>query len=53
MKRYADDKRYVKTSDIQVGDSVLVRQEQPNKATPPYKGRPIDSSLQEGLPGSG
>ena len=37
MKRYNGDKRYVKTSDIQVGDSVLVTKEQPNKAIPPYE----------------
>ena len=36
MKRYADD-RYMKTSDIQVGDLVLMKLEQPNKPTPPYE----------------
>ena len=34
MKGDADNKRYVKPSDIQLGDSVLVRQETSNKAMP-------------------
>ena len=48
MKRYADDRRYVKTSDLQVGDSVLVRQEQPNKATPPYEEDPLTVVYRKG-----
>ena len=34
MKGYADNKRYVKTSDLQIGDTVLVRRQAGNKATP-------------------
>ena len=34
MKGYAENKRYVKTSDIQIGDSVLVRRQAVNKASP-------------------
>ena len=48
MKKYADNRRYVKTSDLQVGDSVLVRQEQPNKATPPYEEQPLKVVYRKG-----
>jgi len=41
MKGYADNKRYVKPSDIQVGDSVLARKEAINKATPVYEAEPL------------
>ncbi|EDO38428.1 predicted protein [Nematostella vectensis] len=36
MKKHANKKRQVKTSDIQVGDSVLTRREVKNKGTPAY-----------------
>ena len=41
MKCYADNKRNVKTSDIQIGDSVLVRRQAVNKATPAYETEPL------------
>jgi len=41
MKGYANNKRYVKPSDIRVGDSVLVRKEAINKATPAYEAEPL------------
>ena len=37
MKGYADSKRYVKTFDIQIRGSVLVRRQAVNKATPAYE----------------
>ena len=48
MKGYADNKRYVKPSDIQVGDSVLVRQETSNKATPAYETEPLEVQYRKG-----
>ena len=33
MKGYADNKRYVKTPEIQMGDSVLVRRQAVDKVT--------------------
>ena len=48
MKGYADNKRYVKPSDIQVGDSVLVRQETSNKATPAYETEPLQVQYRKG-----
>ena len=50
MKGYADNKRYVK-SDIQVGDSVLVRQEAINKATPAYEAEPLRVQCRKKAPG--
>lgn len=41
MESYADNKRYVKTSDIQIGDSVLVRKQAVNKVSPPYETEPL------------
>ena len=41
MKECADNKRYVKPSDIQVGDSALVRREAINKTTPAYEAEPL------------
>ncbi len=41
VKSYADKKRYVKTSDIQIGDSVLVRRHAVNKASPAYDTEPL------------
>ena len=38
MKAHADRKKTVKTSDIQVGDAVLVKQKPSSKASPPYEG---------------
>ena len=40
MKRYADDKRYVKVSDIKEGDAVLVKQQKRNKLTHAYDPQP-------------
>ncbi|KAK3739257.1 hypothetical protein QZH41_000263 [Actinostola sp. cb2023] len=37
MKEYADKKRHTQPHDIQVGDSVLVRQEKRNKFTTPFE----------------
>jgi len=48
MKGYADDKRYVKPSDIQVGDSVLIRQETSNKATPACETEPLQVQYRKG-----
>ena len=40
MKQYADQKPYVKQSEIQVGDSVLVKQSDKTKAMTPYEPTP-------------
>ena len=48
MKGYADNKRYVKTSDLQIGDSVLVRRQAGNKATPPYETEPLQVQYRKG-----
>ena len=48
MKGYADNKRYVKPSDIQVGDSVLVRREAINKTTPAYEAEPLRVQYRKG-----
>ena len=42
MKAHADRKKNVKTSDIQVGDSVLVKEDLSSKAPPPYEGEPLE-----------
>lgn len=47
MKGYTDNKRYVKPSDVQVGDSVLVRKEAINKATPAYEAEPLQGGSQK------
>ena len=41
MKAHADRKKNVKTSHIQVGDAVLVKQEPSSEASPPYEGEPL------------
>ena len=41
IKGYADNKRYVKTSDIQIGDLVFVQRQAVNKATPAYETEPL------------
>jgi len=41
MKEYADNKMYIKPSDIQVGDSVVFQKEAINKATPAYEAEPL------------
>ena len=48
MKGYADNKRYVKPFDIQVGDSVLVRRETVNKTTPAYEAEPLRVQYRKG-----
>ena len=41
IKGYADSQRDVKPSDMQVGDSVLVRREEINKTTLVYEAEPL------------
>ena len=48
MKAYADNKKVVKTSDIQMGDSVLVRQDARRKATPPFEEEPLKVQYRKG-----
>ena len=48
MKGYADNKRYVKPSDIQVGDSVRVPREAINKTTPAYEAGPLRVQYRQG-----
>ena len=48
MRGYADNKRYVKPSDIQVGVSVLVRKEAINQATPAYETESLQVQYRKG-----
>lgn len=48
MKADADRKRNVKTSDIQVGDSLLVKQDFSSKASPPDEGEPLEVQHRKG-----
>ena len=47
-KSYADNKRYVKTSDNQIEDSVLVCIKAFNKASPPYETKPLQVKYRKG-----
>jgi len=48
MKSSADAKAYVKMSNIQVGDQVLIRQPKINKTTPPYHPHPYEVMSRNG-----
>ena len=48
MKAHADRKKNVKTSNIQVGDAVLVKQELSSKASSPYEGEPLEVQYRNG-----
>ncbi|GFO32122.1 30S ribosomal protein s2 [Plakobranchus ocellatus] len=48
MKHYADCKSYIKRSDIQIGESVLVRQSVKTKPTIPYEPIPYVVSNKKG-----
>ena len=48
MKCYADNKRNVKTSDIQIGDSVLIQGQAVNKAMPAYETEPLQVQHRKG-----
>ena len=48
MKCYADNKRNIKTSDFQIGNSVLVRRQAVNKATPAYETEPLQVQNRKG-----
>ena len=41
MEAYADNKKVLKTSNIQMGDTVLVKQDAHRKATPPFEEEPL------------
>ena len=47
-KRYADRKRYVKTSSIQVGGAVLIQNEKKGKLEPKYDPRPYTVVAKKG-----
>jgi hypothetical protein len=51
MKRYADNKQYVKPSQLQLGDAVLVRQQKTNKLSTPYDPRPLVITDKKGTMG--
>ena len=40
-KKYVDEKRHAKTTNIQVGDEVLVKQNKTNKFTPKFNTEPL------------
>ena len=48
MKAFEDRKRNGKTSDIQVRDSVPVKQDLSSKASPPYEGEPLEEQHRKG-----
>ena len=48
MKLYADNKRHTRVSDLQVGDSVLVRQPKENKLTTPFNPQPLEVIQKKG-----
>jgi len=48
MKGYAGNKSFIKPSDIQVGDSVLVRQDTSKKATTAYETEALQVQYREG-----
>ena len=48
MKNYAEAKRHVSSTDIQVGDTVLVRQPKKNKLTPYYNPKPMQVTAKKG-----
>lgn len=48
MKASTDRKKVVKTSDIQVGDSVVVRQGASSNAMPPFQDKPLKGQYQNG-----
>ena len=48
MKVYADNKRHTKLSDLQIGDSVLVRQPKENKLTTPFNPEPLEITQKKG-----
>ena len=48
MKRYADNKQYVKSSQLQLGDTVLVQQKT-NKLSTPYDRKPLVITDKKGI----
>lgn len=40
-KEYVDEKRHAKTTNIKVGDEVLVKQKKTNKFTPKFRTQPL------------
>lgn len=48
MKAHADRKKNVKTSNIQVGDAVLVKQELSGKTSSPYEDEPLEVHFRKG-----
>ena len=48
MKRYADNKRHASDSNIQIGDTVLVRQKRSSKLTPFYAAKPLQVTAKNG-----
>ena len=47
-KAYSDRRRHAKQSDLQVGDTVLVRQPRRNKLSTPYDARPLEIITRSG-----
>ena len=48
MKNYAEAKRNISTTDIQVGNTVLVREPKKNKLTPYYNPNPMQVTAKKG-----
>ena len=41
MKKYSDHRQHSKTTDLKIGDTVLIRQPKKNKLTPPFNPKPF------------
>ena len=48
MKKYADDKRNAKPSDLKIGDTVLVKQDKQNKLSTPFNPEPYKITARNG-----
>ncbi|XP_053380302.1 uncharacterized protein K02A2.6-like [Mercenaria mercenaria] len=48
MKSYADTRRHAKPSNLKIGDTVLVKQKEDNKLTPPFDPRPYEIISKKG-----
>jgi hypothetical protein len=48
MKKYSDHRQHSKTTDLKIGDTVLIRQPKKNKLTPPFNPKPSTVEARKG-----
>ena len=48
MKKYSDHRQHSKTTDLKIGDTVLIRQPKKNKLTPPFNPKPFTVEARKG-----